>query len=345
MKKSSGNTTGSGKSTKGTGRGGNNGGRPIRGLAGKSYLERKERREDKQHGGKRHPEKRQHQPRDGAPRDNRSNQETRRPRSRDETRDQDRPYGGAASRLKISLFGVHAVREALLNPDRDIRTIYITEQLEDDIYVMIEQANAKGLNRPEPQVLAKEALDRALPKGTVHQGIACDAVPLEEVFLPDLIRKADTQKRSVLVLLDQVTDPHNLGAIMRSACAFGADGVIVQSRHAPELNGIVAKTASGAVEHLPVVYETNLARTIETLKEAGYFALALDERGEKTLPEAPHYDRTLLILGAEGPGLRPLIKGHCDMLLKLPTAGGFTSLNVSNAAAVSLYAVVTAREA
>lgn len=347
MKKSSGNTSGSGKSTKGTGRGGNNGGRPIRGLAGKSYLERKERRQDKQHGGDRRTEKKQHQPRDGAPRDNRSNQETRRPRPRHEDgRDgsAERAYGGAASRLKISLFGVHAVREALLNPERDISAIYITEQLEDDIYVMIEQANAKGLNRPEPQVLARESLDRALPKGTVHQGIACDAAPLEEVFLPDLIRKADTQKRSVLVLLDQVTDPHNLGAIMRSACAFGADGVIVQSRHAPELNGIVAKTASGAVEHLPVVYETNLARTIETLKEAGYFALALDERGEKTLPEAPHYERTLLILGAEGPGLRPLIKGHCDMLLKLPTAGGFTSLNVSNAAAVSLYAVVTAKE-
>lgn len=337
MKKSPRNPTGSGKGTKGTGRGGNAGGRPIRGLAGKSFAERKEKRNDQEHGGKKFSKTKPDRPRrDTAPRDNRANQETRRPRPSYE----DRPEGKPSNRLKISLFGVHAVREAILNPDRVIKNIYITEQLEDDIYVMIEQANAKGLDRPEPQVLVKEALDRALPKGTVHQGIACDAQQLDEVYLPDLIRKADAKERSVLVLLDQVTDPHNMGAIMRSACAFGADGVIVQSRHAPELNGIVAKTASGAVEHLSVVYETNLSRTIETLKEAGYFALALDERGSKTLPEAPHYPRTLLILGAEGPGLRPLIRDHCDLLLKLPTEGGFTSLNVSNAAAVALYAVV-----
>lgn len=341
MKKTPRNTSGTGTSTKGTGRGGNAGGRPIRGLAGKSFAERKEKRLEKQYGDKKGGVKKSPQHRDtAAPRDNRSNQETRRHAPRGEEGREAHP-GAASARLKISLFGVHAVREAILNPERNIKAIYITEQLEDDVYVMVEQANAKGLNRPEPQVLVKEALDRALPKGTVHQGIACDAVPLEEVFLPDLIRKADTKQRSVLVLLDQVTDPHNMGAIMRSACAFGADGIIVQSRHAPELNGIVAKTASGAVEHLPVVYETNLARSIETLKEAGYFALALDERGEKTLPEAPHYERTLLILGAEGPGLRPLIKGHCDLLLKLPTAGGFTSLNVSNAAAVAMYAVIT----
>lgn len=337
MKKTPRNSTSSGKSTKGTGRGGNAGGRPIRGLAGKSFAERKEKRADQERGGKKNTRSSgaDRPRRDTAPRDNRANQETRRPRVYE-----DRPDRAPSNRLKISLFGVHAVREAILNPDRVIKNIYITEQLQDDIYVMIEQANAKGLDRPEPQVLVKEALDRALPKGTVHQGIACDAQQLDEMYLPDLIRKADAKERSVLVLLDQVTDPHNMGAIMRSACAFGADGVIVQSRHAPELNGIVAKTASGAVEHLPVVYETNLARTIDTLKEAGYFALALDERGSKTLPEAPHYPRTLLILGAEGPGLRPLIRDHCDLLLKLPTEGGFTSLNVSNAAAVALYAVV-----
>lgn len=338
MKKSS-NNSGSGK-PKGTGRGGNAGGRPIRGLAGKSFAERREKRADQERGSKKQSRGHSERPRrDANPqsqrRDHSSNQETRRPRFRE-----DRPEGSSSNRLKISLFGVHAVREALLNPERVIKNIYITEQLEDDIYVMIEQANAQGLNRPEPQVLVKEALDRALPRGTVHQGIACDAAPLEEVYLPELIRKAGTKERSVLVLLDQVTDPHNMGAIMRSACAFGADGIIVQSRHAPELNGIVAKTASGAVEHLPVVYETNLARAIEALKEAGYFALALDERGSKTLPEAPHYPKTLLILGAEGPGLRPLIRDHCDLLLKLPTPGTFFSLNVSNAAAVAMYAVV-----
>lgn len=334
MKKTPRNNQGGSGKTPGRGSG-----RANPGLAGKSYLERKEKRLDRQgnHGGKSQRKEQTH--RDAPPRDHRSNQEMRKPRVRPDDRHE--PAAGSA-RLRLSLFGVHAVREAILNPERVIHAIYITEQLEEDIYIILEQAQANGLTRPEPQVLAREALDRALPRGTVHQGIACDAAPLEEVYLPDLLRKAEIKDRSVLVLLDQVTDPHNLGAIMRSACAFGADGIIVQSRHAPELTGIVAKTASGAVEHLPVVYETNLARSIETLKEAGFFALALDERGEKTLPEAPRYDRTLLILGAEGPGLRPLIRQHCDLLLKLPTPGEFTSLNVSNAAAVALYAVITA---
>jgi 23S rRNA (guanosine2251-2'-O)-methyltransferase len=247
-------------------------------------------------------------------------------------------------RLRVNLFGMHAVREAILNPARDIRAIYIAGLLEENIQPILDQAEAKGLQRPEPEIIEKIRLDRVLPKGTVHQGIACDASPLDEVFLPDLVNRAAAKERSVLVMLDQVTDPHNMGAILRSACAFGADGVIVQSRHAPELSGVVAKTASGAIEHVPVVYETNLSRAIESLKDAGYFVIALDERGEKTLSEAPLYDRTLLVLGAEGPGLRPLVRNHCDLLLRLPTQGGFTSLNVSNAAAVAMYAMVSRRK-
>lgn len=247
---------------------------------------------------------------------------------------------GKSSKIHISLFGSHAVREAILNPARDIKAIYATDATADEMIRIMEEAHKLGVHRPEPMVVDRDLLDRSLPKGTVHQGVACDAVPLEEVFLPELLNRAAQKERSVLVMLDQVTDPHNMGAILRSACAFGADGVIVQSRNAPELGGIVAKTASGAVEHLPVVYETNLARTIESLKERGYFALAMDERGAQTLAEAPKYDRTLLVLGAEGPGLRPLIREHCDVLLRLPTGGKFSSLNVSNAAAVALYAVI-----
>jgi 23S rRNA (guanosine2251-2'-O)-methyltransferase len=250
----------------------------------------------------------------------------------------------SAPRLQVNLFGMHAVREAILNPAREIRAIYIAGLLEENIQSILDQAAAKGLQRPEPEIIEKSRLERVLPKGTVHQGIACDASPLDEVFLPDLVNRAALKERSVLVMLDQVTDPHNMGAILRSACAFGADGVIVQSRHAPELSGVVAKTASGAIEHLPVVYETNLSRTIESLKDAGYFVIALDERGEKTLPEAPLYDRTLLVLGAEGPGLRPLVRNHCDLLLRLPTQGGFTSLNVSNAAAIAMYAMISRRK-
>ena len=245
----------------------------------------------------------------------------------------------AAPRIHIHLYGIHAVEAALNNPARTIHKIYVTDATEDMAYEMIAAANKKGFDHPAPVLLEKQTFERAIQKGSVHQGIGLDCDPLQDVFMPDIINKAAAKDKSVIVLLDQVTDPHNLGAVIRSACAFGADAIIVQSRHAPELNAIVAKTASGAMEHLPVVYETNLARAIESLQEQGYFALALDERGEKTIAEAPKYQKTLLVLGAEGPGLRPLIRDKCDILVKLPTAGALSSLNVSNAAAVSLYAV------
>lgn len=242
---------------------------------------------------------------------------------------------------RMTLFGTHACEAAVMNPTRQMQAIYCTDATENMAYDWVAKAKKLGIKRPEPILLEKQAFDRALPKGTVHQGIGIDAAQLSDVFLPDIMNITVHKKKSVIVLLDQVTDPHNLGAVMRSACAFGADAIIVQSKYAPELNGIVAKTACGAVESLAVVYETNLARAIEALQEQGYFAMALDERGEKTIDQADKFDKTLLVLGAEGPGLRPLVREKCDVLVKLPTAGSFSSLNVSNAAAVALYAVVT----
>ncbi len=247
----------------------------------------------------------------------------------------------AAPRIHIHIYGTHAVEAALNNPDRTIRTIYVTDATEDMAYRLVAEANKNGFDHPAPVLLEKQTFDRALPRDAVHQGIGLDCDPLQDVFLPDIINRTAKKDKSVIVLLDQVTDPHNLGAIIRSACAFGADAIIVQSRHAPELNALVAKTASGAMEHMPVVYETNLARAIENLQEHGYFAVALDERGEKSIAEAPKYQKTILVLGAEGPGLRPLVRDKCDILVKLPTSGALSSLNVSNAAAVSLYAVVS----
>ena len=243
-------------------------------------------------------------------------------------------------KIRMTLFGNHAVEAAILNPTRAMQAIYCTDATEDWAYKIVEQARKTGIKRPNPVLLEKQAFDRALPKDTVHQGIGIDAANLSEVFLPDIINIVRSKEKAVIVLLDQVTDPHNLGAIMRSACAFGADAIIVQSKHAPELSGIVAKTACGAVEHLAVIYETNLARAIVTLQGEGFFALALDERGQQTIGDAPSYDKTLLVLGAEGAGLRPLIRDKCDILVKLPTFGALSSLNVSNAAAVALYAVV-----
>jgi 23S rRNA (guanosine2251-2'-O)-methyltransferase len=267
-----------------------------------------------------------------------SNRETPRESRRPDPRPEKRQNNNVV-KPRATLFGLHAVEAAILNPTRHMHAIYCTDSTENTAYEWVERARLNGIKRPEPILLEKQAFDRLLPKDTVHQGIGMDAVPLSEVFLPDILNITVHKEKSVILLLDQVTDPHNMGAILRSACAFGADAVVVQSRHAPELNGIVAKTACGAVEHLAVVYETNLARSIQTLQEHGYFALALDERGEKTIREAPHYDKTVLVLGAEGAGLRPLIRDKCDVLVKLPTSGALSSLNVSNAAAVALYAV------
>ncbi len=244
-------------------------------------------------------------------------------------------------KTRMTLFGIHAVEAAIMNPTRAMQAIFCVDATEDMAYKWVDRARRMGMKRPDPILLEKQTFDRALPKDTVHQGVGMDAAQLSEVFLPDIINITVHKEKSVIVLLDQVTDPHNLGAVMRSACAFGADALIVQSKYAPELNGIVAKTACGAVEHLAVVYETNLGRAIEALQQEGYFALALDERGEKTINEAPKYNKTLLVLGAEGAGLRPLIREKCDVLVKLPTSGALSSLNVSNAAAVSLYAVTT----
>lgn len=246
----------------------------------------------------------------------------------------------ASGRLTVHLFGQHAVHEAWLNPRRHIQNLYITENALKGFEATLQKAGS--LKRPAPTIVDKDALDKSLPPGSVHQGIALNCSGLPEVGLQDLIIRAKDKDRVLLVILDQVTDPHNMGAILRSACAFGADGVIVQKRHAPELQGpagaIIAKTACGAVEHTPIAYETNLSRSIETLQEEGFFVYGLDERGEDMPARGDTPKKSVLVLGAEGDGLRHLIKEKCDVLIKLPTAGAIQSLNVSNAAAVALYA-------
>ncbi|MBX2835128.1 MAG: 23S rRNA (guanosine(2251)-2'-O)-methyltransferase RlmB [Micavibrio sp.] len=179
-----------------------------------------------------------------------------------------------------------------------------------------------------------------MPQGAVHQGVAAAPSAALEYDLQDLIIATDNKSAPLFLMLDQVTDPHNVGAIIRSACAFGADGIIMQKKHAPELSGVLAKTACGGLEHVKVASVVNLSRAIEELQQAGYFVYGLDERGESdigTLAKKP--GKTVLVLGAEGPGMRPLVKDHCDALVRLPMFGPMPSINVSNAAAVALYAL------
>ena len=242
---------------------------------------------------------------------------------------------------KPNLFGLHAVREAWLNEERIIHALYMTHMAQKNFEDAILEAKNKGLRRPEPVILDKAKFEKLLPKGAVHQGVALACAPLEEMDVQDLIIRMHDKKRGVVALLDQVTDPHNVGAIMRSASAFGLDGLLMQTKHAPVLEGVLAKTASGAVDHMPVAYATNLSRALESLKEAGFMALAMDERGDKEIGELKLSGKIVVVLGSEGSGIRPLIKDKCDVLTRLPTGGAIASLNVSNAAAVAFYALTS----
>lgn len=243
------------------------------------------------------------------------------------------PWKKQAPKKKIAanIWGIHAVREAWLNPERKVRGLYITEQVLKSFEDILPE------RKTPPSIIDKKELGRLLPDGAVHQGIALHTEPLEEVFVQDMIIKTRDKDNAVILMLDQVTDPHNVGAILRSACVFGADGLIMQRKHSPELTGILAKTASGAVEHVPVAYEINLSDTLDKLAQNGFFAVGLDECGEKDIGAIQKGRKTVIVLGAEGKGLRPKVREHCDELICLPTSGPISSLNVSNAAAVALY--------
>lgn len=242
-------------------------------------------------------------------------------------------------KARLDLFGVHAVEAAWLNPKRTINALYITDAAWKNFEPVYHKGRKSGNKRPDPVMVDKGFFAQNLPHDPVHQGIGLTVEPLDDVFVQDLMIKEKSKDKSVLLILDQVTDPHNVGAIMRSACAFGAGGLIMQRKHAPELKGVLAKTACGAVDFMDVACETNLARTVEELQEAGYIVLGLDEHTETEIAKAPDHSKIALVLGAEGPGIRRLIKEKCDMLVKLPTQAPLQSLNVSNAAAISLYAV------
>lgn len=194
------------------------------------------------------------------------------------------------------------------------------------------------------EVMDAQTIDRMLPAGAVHQGLAFKVQPLEGVPLDDIAHPAPGPgEAGVIVMLDQLTDPQNVGAIFRSALAFGARGIILQDRHSPTLAGALAKAAAGATERLPCARVTNLSRALERLADLGWRAVGLDGASEETLDTALDARPTVLVLGSEGDGIRRLVAEHCDVLARISMPGGFESLNVSNAAAIALYEVARAQ--
>ena len=228
-------------------------------------------------------------------------------------------------------WGKHAVAAALDNPDRKVLKAWTTR----------EAANFMQFP-PEMTVVMAEAPDlgRMVPHDAPHQGVVIEVEPLEEIWLGDVLAEAPEQ--AVLLVLDQVTDPHNVGAILRSAAAFGVIGIVTQDRHAPPESGALAKAASGALERVPWVRVVNLARALEEIAEAGFWRIGLAGEAKTDLKDALGPKRVALVLGAEGPGMRSNTRDHCDALARLPISSAVESLNVSNAAAVALYAASVA---
>ena len=227
-------------------------------------------------------------------------------------------------------WGKHAVAAALDNPERKVSRAWATR----------EAAAFMQFPAEVPVTLAEAPdLGRLVPHDAPHQGVVIEVEPLEDVWLEEVLQAAG--ERAPLLVLDQVTDPHNVGAILRSAAAFGAAGIVTQDRHSPPESGVVAKAASGALERVPWVRVVNLARALDEIGEADFWRIGLAGDADITLREALGPSRVALVLGAEGPGLRPNTREHCDAIARLPISDSVESLNVSNAASVALYAATT----
>lgn len=256
------------------------------------------------------------------------------PRSDRPSRPRQRPRAQHWAPAGVWLYGTHAVLAAVANPERRIRRLAAAQAAFERL-----QAAAAAAPAPRPPVEAvdRRALDALLPPGAVHQGVGALVAPLPELALEDLLVRIESDPRACLVVLDQATDPRNVGAVLRSAAAFSAAAVLTQDRHAPAATGALAKAAAGGLERVPLVGVVNLARTLRTLRAADVWCVGLDAGADRMLAGSLPGGRVALVLGSEGRGLRRLIREACDALARIPIAPESGSLNLSAAAAIALY--------
>jgi len=237
----------------------------------------------------------------------------------------ERPHAGAQW-----LYGLHAVQAALANPRRKLGRAVLTPRA-------IENLGSRLLSRVQVQTSDPQAIDRLLPPGAVHQGAALEAWPLKSRDLDEILAEPRADQRRVVLVLDQLSDPHNVGAILRTAAAFQVSAVIVQDRNAPPQSGALAKAASGALDLIPYIEVVNIARALDDLAKNGFWRIALAGDGDCGLAEAAPAGDVALVLGSEGAGIRRLVRERCESSAFIPISANIESLNVSNAAAIALY--------
>jgi 23S rRNA (guanosine2251-2'-O)-methyltransferase len=239
---------------------------------------------------------------------------------------------GARSDGPVILYGWHSVTAALANPSRRVRRLLATENA-------LRRLGEDGVTLPiEPELVRPDAIAARLTPDAVHQGLLLEADPLPSPAIEDLDANA-----GVVLVLDQITDPHNVGAILRTAAAFAVAAIVTTARHSPEATGVLAKSASGALEWVPIISVQNLARGLAALRERGFLVVGLDSEGSDDLAAMKLPAPLALVLGAEGKGLRQGTRAQCDRLAKLDLPGAIKSLNVSNAAVLALYIATRGR--
>jgi 23S rRNA (guanosine2251-2'-O)-methyltransferase len=217
------------------------------------------------------------------------------------------------------LYGKHAVEAALANVDRVVHKVLVTKNA------------ANEMNLAKATIATSQEIEKNLQEGAVHQGVAAQVSPLADSSLGEI------KDATRVLILDQVTDPHNIGAILRSCAAFGAAAVIVQDKNAPQENAVMAKTASGALEAIPLISVINLSTAMEELKEYDFWCIGMAGEAKDDISKISDYNKIAIVMGAEGKGIRRLVKENCDLLVKIPIRSSIESLNVSNAAAIALY--------
>lgn len=240
----------------------------------------------------------------------------------------------SGNRSNIILYGRHPVMAIIANPARNISKILCTQDNFEDIKNACRQYN---INTALINTVDKKEIDRILPREAVHQGFAVYCQELEEYSLEDICILAQERPDCNVLILDQVTDPQNIGAIIRSAVAFNTLALILQDKNSPTETGALVKASAGMIEHLPICRVTNLSRAIEQLKEAGFWTIGMDGYAKTTIDKLKKGGKNAIIMGSEGKGMRRLVEEACDITIKLPMNEKVESLNVATAAAIVLY--------